>query len=254
MQNRLSKVKLGILGGGQLARMLAFKCHEMGIKPYVLSSHPQDPAAQVTSYFVQGSLTTKRDVKKFLNKVDLAVFENEFLDPELLHTASIASNTPIHPKPKTMNLLQDRLSQKNLLKRYKIPTAPFIKVHSSKQIKYLASLFPNGVVLKKRHQGYDGYGTLIVKNIETDDMAKQFIEKNPHLIAEELIPFKKELAIILIRNRKEQIVELPLVETYQEKARCLWVKGPCRHQKKRFINKKAKKYAKSNCLRRCGSF
>ena len=241
MKNRLSKVKLGILGGGQLARMMALKCHEIGIKPYVLSSHPQDPAAQVTSHFVQGNPNTKRDLTSFLNKVDLAVFENEFLDPTLLHTASIASDTPVHPKPKIMNLLQDRLNQKDLLKKYKIPTAHFIKVHSPKQIKDLVSLFPKGMVLKKRNQGYDGYGTLIVKDIAKDDIAKQFIDKNSNLIAEELIPFKKELALILVRNRKEQIVELPLVETYQEEARCLWVKGPCRHSKKDSLVRKLKK-------------
>ncbi|MDE0119748.1 MAG: 5-(carboxyamino)imidazole ribonucleotide synthase [Bdellovibrionales bacterium] len=240
MKNRLSKVRLGILGGGQLARMMALRCHEMGIKPYILSSHPQDPAAQVTSDFVQGNPNTKRDIKNFLNKVDLAVFENEFIDPTILHEASIASDTPVHPQPKIMNLLQDRLNQKNLLKKYKIPTARFIEIDSSKQIKDLTSLFPKGFVLKKRHQGYDGYGTLIVKNIAKEDTAKEFIDKNPHLIAEELIPFKKELAIILVRNRKEQIVELPLVETYQEEACCLWVKGPCRHQKKDSLVKKLK--------------
>ena len=240
MKNRLSKVRLGILGGGQLARMMALRCHEIGIKPYILSTHPQDPAPQVTSYFVQGNPKIKRDLKIFLKKVDLAVFENEFIDPTVLHTASIATDTPIHPQPKIMHLLQDRLNQKNLLKKYKIPTARFIDLQSSKQIEDLTRAFPKGFVLKKRNQGYDGYGTLIVKNIEKDNTAKEFIYNNPQLIAEELISFKKELAIILVRNRKEQIVEFPLVETHQEEARCLWVKGPCRHQKKDSLVKKLK--------------
>lgn len=240
MKNRLSTVKLGILGGGQLARMMALKSHEMGIKPYILSSHPQDPAAQITPYFIQGRIDSKKDLKKFLNKVDLAIFENEFLDPTLLYEASIATNTPVHPKPKTMHLLQDRLNQKKLLKKYKIPTAPFIAVSSYKEINTLTNLFPKGTVLKKRQQGYDGYGTLIVKNIKEDKKIKQFLNKKPQLIAEEYIPFKKEMAIILVRNRKKQIIELPLVETYQEQACCLWVKGPYRHQKKDTLVKKLK--------------
>ena len=220
--------------------MIALKSHEMGIKPYVLSAHPQDPAAQITPYFIQGKINSKKDLKKFLSQVDLAIFENEFLDPVLLHDASIASNTPIHPKPKIMNLLQDRLNQKKLFKKYKIPTARFIEVHSPKQIKALAGLFPAGIVLKKRQQGYDGYGTLITKNILEDKRVQSFLNKKPKIIAEEFIPFKKELAIILVRNRKKQIIELPLVETYQEQARCTWVKGPCRHQKKDSLVKKLK--------------
>ena len=240
MNNRLSKISLGILGGGQLARMMALKSHEMGIKPYIFSSSPQDPAAQVTPYFIQGKLDSKKDLKNFLSKVDIAVFENEFLDPVLLNEASVASNTPIHPKPKTMHLLQDRLNQKKLLKKYKIPTADFIVIQSNKQINALTSLYPKGAVLKQRRQGYDGYGTLIVQDILEDDRAKQFINKTPDLIAEELIPFKKELAIILVRNRKNQIVELPLVETYQKQERCLWVKGPCQHKKKDRLVKKLK--------------
>ena len=240
MNNRLSKVKLGILGGGQLARMIALKCHEMGIKPYVLGSHPQDPAAQITPYFIQGKFHSKTDLKNFFNKVDLAIFENEFLDPALLHEISVSTNTPIHPKPKIMHHLQNRLSQKLLLKKFKIPTARFIEVHSQKQINTLAKKFPKGMVLKKRHAGYDGYGTLIVTDILKDRRIEQFAGENPRLIAEELIPFKKEMAIILVRNRKKQIIELPLVETHQEQARCLWVKGPCQHKKKNSLLKQLK--------------
>ena len=246
MKNKLSTVKLGILGGGQLARMMALKSHEMGVKPYILSPHPQDPATQVTPHFTQGNLNSQRHLKKFLDKVDLAIFENEFLDPGLLYETSISSNTPIHPMPKTMHLLQDRLNQKQLLQKHKIPTANFIELRSKKQMIELPHLFPKGVVLKKRHQGYDGYGIFIFKidaknkTIVTDETAKQFISKNKPLIAEEYIPFKKELAIILVRNRKKQIIELPLVETHQEKACCLWVKGPYRHPKKDLLVKKLK--------------
>ncbi len=249
MENRLSKIKLGILGGGQLARMMALKSHEMGIKPYVLSPHPQDPAVQVTPYSIKGKTNSKKDLKHFLSKVDLAVFENEFLDPALLHTASLANNTPIHPKPKIMRILQDRLSQKHLLKKYKIPTASFIEVHSRKQINELTDLFPNGMVLKKRQHGYDGYGICVLEAHSADSQKtsplkeskiKQFTEGKPKLIAEEYIPFKRELALILVRNRKKQIVEFPLVETHQKQACCLWVKGPYRHQKKDTLVKKLK--------------
>ena len=240
MKNKLSEIKLGIMGGGQLARMMVLKSHEMGIKPFVLSPHLTDPAAQVTPFFIQGKLSSKRDLKKFLKQVDLAVFENEFLDPIQLHEASIANNTPIYPQPKIMHLLQDRLSQKKLLKKYNISTARFIEISSAKHINMINQVFSKSAVLKARRQGYDGYGTLILKNTSDKEPIKQFVDKNKHIIAEEFIPFKKELAIILIRNRKKQIVELPLVETYQENACCVWVKGPCKHPKKDSLVKKLK--------------
>ena len=248
MTNRLTKVKMGLLGGGQLARMMALKCHEMGIKPYVLSAHATDPAAQITPYFIKGNLFSQRDLHRFLKQVDLAVFENEFLDPSLLHSVSLSTNTPIHPTPKVMHLLQDRLTQKKSLIKYKIPTAPFVSAHAKTQISALFKLFPKGFVLKKRHAGYDGQGTLIIntpkaKTLQQDrnpEKLKLFIKKNSPLIIEPFIPFKKELALILIRNRKTQIVELPLVETFQEQACCRWVKGPIRHAKKEALIKKLK--------------
>ena len=243
MQNQLAKIKIGILGGGQLARMLALKCHDMGIRPFVLSARPQDPAGQVTPYFVQGKLNSLKDLKKILSRVDLAIFENEFLDSRLLHTASISANTPIHPKPKVMNLLQDRLHQKKLLRKHKIPTARFIDLSDRDGgVSALEGLFPEGAVLKKRHQGYDGYGIFMLhphSKTHTED-ARRFAKQNPRLIAEEYIPFKKELALILIRNRNQQFAELPLVETRQENLRCLWVKGPVKHSGQNALIKKLK--------------
>ena len=241
MKNKLSEIKLGILGGGQLARMMVLKSHEMGIKPYVLSSELTDPAAQITPHFTQGKLNSQRDLKKFLRQVDLAIFENEFLDPMQLHEASLSNDTPVYPKPKIMHLLQDRLNQKQLLQKHNISTARFIELSSEKQINTLNQLFPKGSVLKAQRQGYDGYGTLIIKDFSKTELIRQFISKNKYIIAEEYIPFKKELALILVRNRKKQIIELPLVETHQENACCVWVKGPCRHPKKDSLVRKLKK-------------
>lgn len=240
MKNRLSKVRLGILGGGQLARMIAVKSHAMGIQPYILSSHPQDPAAQVTPHFIQGKLNSKKDLKNFLKKVDLAIFENEFVDMTLLSSIVAKSKIPVHPKPKTMHLLQDRMKQKKLLQKHSIPTSNFIEIHSHKQIQNLSKMFPKKVVFKKNLKGYDGTGILIVKDIKQTKEIQQFVKKNTKLIAEEYVPFKKELAIILVRNRKKQIIELPLVETHQQDACCLWVKGPVQHAQKDSLVKKLK--------------
>ena len=243
MENKLSKIKLGILGGGQLARMMALKCHNLGIKPYILSPHKEDPAAMVTAFYECGSLQSKKDLKKFLSLIDVATFENEFLNIATLQKAAFATKTPIHPKPQIMHLLQDKLTQKKLLKEHKIPTAYFISHPDKRQVNDFPRLFPKGVVIKKRQLGYDGGGIKIVKDINSNKESKQFILKHAdHVIVEEFVPFKKELALILVRNRKKQIVELPLVETYQENSCCVWVKGPCQQKNKSKLVSKLKTF------------
>lgn len=241
MENKFSNIKLGILGGGQLARMIALKSHEMGITPYVLNfSNTYCSAAQVTPYSINGKLNSKQSLRKFLNLVDIAIFENEFLDLKILQTVAKETNTSIYPKPQIMRSLQDRLKQKKLFNKFKIPTAPYVTLDSTDQINQISQLFPNGVVLKKRHQGYDGYGTYISKNILKDKKARSFINTQAPLIAEQFIPFKREMAIILARNKKKQIVNFPLVETFQEEARCVWLKGPCYHKQLKTLLKKIK--------------
>ena len=126
----LSKKKIGILGGGQLARMLVLKAHEMGIEPHVLSSLKTDPSAQVTSFWTQGSLDSLSDLTRFLKKVDQVTFENEFINIDILNKALKKTKTKTLPNPALLKTLQDKWFQKKLLKKHKIPLPDFVKVDS----------------------------------------------------------------------------------------------------------------------------
>lgn len=226
--------KVGILGGGQLARMLVLKAHELGIKPYVLSSSPEDPATQVTSFWMKGDIQKTSDLTRFLKKTDIVTFENEFVPAGSLIQAMKKTKTSVLPHPLIIAQLQDRWLQKQLLKKYNIPTSPFFKVDNKKQALKAFKTFKDGMVLKKRLFGYDGKGTFIVKNI------KQIPHEN-HLIAENFVPFKRELALILVAG-KNQIISLPLVETFQKNFRCYWVKGPVSHPQINLLTKKLKTF------------
>ena len=103
--------------------MLALSAHQMGLHPHVLSENSLDPAQQVTRFNHVGSLTDVAVVENFLKQVDVATFESEFLDGTLLSQAYQATKTPIYPNISTMELLQDRLTQKQNLDLLKIPTA-----------------------------------------------------------------------------------------------------------------------------------
>ena len=224
--------KVGILGGGQLARMLALKAHEMGLKPYVLSADKDDPAAQVTSFWMKGDIQKTSDLTKFLKKTDIVTFENEFVPTSSLMQAMKKTKTPVYPHPRIIAQLQDRWFQKQLLKKYNIPTSPFFKVDNKRQALKAFETFKNKMVLKKRLFGYDGKGTFIIKD-------KKQIPLENNLIAEEFIPFKRELALILVVG-KNQITSFPLVETFQKDFRCYWVKGPVPHPQIEPLIKKLK--------------
>lgn len=222
----MSDFKIGILGGGQLARMLALRGFELGAQVHIYSPNPNDPAAQVTRFSHQGKLDSASELKKFLAEVSVATFESEFMDPQLLEKLVKETDTKIYPEPELMGQIQDRLSQKELLVNNKIPTTEYLEVTTVADLeKAFEQLGP--LVLKKRRFGYDGNGTFIVKDSKSLKGLTSQLEADKHgFIAEKFVKFKRELACVLIRSKDGSIAELPFVETFQEDSRCLWVKGP----------------------------
>ncbi|RME17355.1 MAG: ATP-grasp domain-containing protein, partial [Bdellovibrio sp.] len=206
--------KVGILGGGQLARMLVQKGADLGFEMHVLSESPEDPAAQVTSFWHQGALT-RENVLEFSQHVSYLTFESEFLDIKALKGV----RKVIYPKPSLMGKLRDRWFQKRLLEEYGIPTARYQRAD---QVTPTSPFYGKRAVFKKRLFGYDGYGTSVMTGLK--DWKKAPLSED--YIVEEWVPFQRELAVSFARNPQGQLSEFPLVETFQENSRCLWVKGP----------------------------
>lgn len=237
MKTLEKRMKIGILGGGQLARMMALEAHRMGLEIWILSNDANDPAAQVCPNWVKGSISKVSDVLKFSKKVDVLTFESEFVAPEVLIDLG-KKKIKAFPKVQHMLKWQDRLSQKNLLEKYKVPTSPFKSVKSIEEIKKAGFNLP--LVLKARRDGYDGKGTYILKSW-TDKKAETFISQiDSGIIVENFIPFKRELAISVVRSSNGDLEFFPLVESFQEECRCLWVKGPIKHSKESSLKKKLK--------------
>ncbi len=223
---------VGILGGGQLARMMALKAHEMGVRVAVLSENEKDPAAQVTALWKKGPLNDRWTLLDFLRSCSVVTFESEFMDAELLAELERESGTPIFPKPADMAKLQDRLTQKELLEKFALPTAPYFPVVSEAEARHALKALGGKAVFKKRRFGYDGYGTFVVKTQSDFEKFVPELEKNPHgFIAEAFVKFRRELAVIVARGRDDRFIRLPFVESHQENSRCLWVKGPLKETK-----------------------
>ena len=213
--------------------MLALKAPPLGITPVVFSASHKDPAAQVCPQWIQGRPEETHKLKPFLKKIQALTFESELV-PALLVQKALPKNLSLHiaPSLKILSQIQDRLHQKELLKTHKLPSPDFVSVSFSnklpenlKTLYHLRNRF-GPFVLKARQGGYDGYGTFPLK---TEKQIKAFKAFNNHYIAEAFIPFKRELAILAVRNKTETVLT-PLVETHQEHSRCLWVCGPKEHE------------------------
>ena len=224
---------IGILGGGQLSKLLSLKAKALDLRVFVLSPLEYDPAALGNPFWIKGNPDRQKDLKSFFKLVDKITFESEFFSARQIKQAlhNLKSPPPdIIPSLTALFLIQDRWTQKKLLSQYNIETADFLKVSlKSFSQKKLFELWEKlgPFVLKTRTGGYDGYGTFIIKR---KSQIKNMNISAGSFIAEPFIPFKRELALLSARNKKSQIVFFPLVESFQKNSRCLWVKGPVNHK------------------------
>lgn len=218
---------IGILGGGQLARMLVLEAHRLSLPVAVLSPHESDPARIVTGNWVQGDPMKRRDLLRFMSQCSSVTFESEFFNAELIGDVMKETQVPVWPEPRVMGLLQDRLTQKNLFDEHDLPTAPWRPVDSSQDAVVAYVALDGKVVFKKRRGGYDGNGTFVVRNDgELGAFANRGLKDS--FIAEKLIKFDREVAIICVRDQAGAVFFFPFVESFQKDSRCLWVRGPIR--------------------------
>ncbi|GIL18680.1 MAG: N5-carboxyaminoimidazole ribonucleotide synthase [Oligoflexia bacterium] len=240
-KSQIPNKRLGIIGGGQLARMMALEAHPLGLAVHILCEKDTDPAAQVTKNWHQGDPNNEKDQIDFLKSIDLLTFESELIDMDFFEKLEQSPSTDIQifPRPSLMKELQDRALQKKLLQHFKIPTAHHLEVSNTEELDKAFSKFKGKFVLKKCRGGYDGYGTYYCKSPE--DLKKLHSLMPERFIAEEMISFKKELALIFARSSDGSLIDLPLVQSHQEQSRCDWVVGPIKHPKVKSLIQKIKK-------------
>lgn len=203
-----SNFKLGILGGGQLGKMLLNETRKLDIYTCVLDPSNEAPCKIASNEFTQGDLMDYDTVYNFGKKVNILTIEIENVNIEALAKLEQEGIT-VHPSSKTLRTIQNKAKQKLFYVDHKIPTAPFSRFAYTEEI--MASIqrgslnFP--FVWKAAQFGYDGMG---VKIVRSDSDLKEL--PNVECIAEELIPFKKELAVIVSRNVNGEVKAYPVVE------------------------------------------
>jgi 5-(carboxyamino)imidazole ribonucleotide synthase len=199
-----SNFKLGVLGGGQLGKMLLTETQKFDIYTCILDGASDAPCAQICNEFYQGSLMDFDTVYNFGKKVDLLTIEIEHVNIEALFVLE-AEGLKIYPQPSVLQTIQHKGKQKDFFVKNNIPTSPHQRFLSLNDLKKEQLHFP--FVWKSAQFGYDGTGVKIVKN-ETDLNSLTDTE----CIIEELIPFKNELAVIVARNKNGEVKTYPVVE------------------------------------------
>lgn len=203
-----SDFKLGILGGGQLGKMLLYETRKYDIQTLVLDPSNEAPSRIACDFFSQGDLMDYNTVLEFGRKADVLTFEIETVNVEALEKLE-EEGKKVYPSSQTLRRIQDKGVQKTFYAENAIPTAPFKKYSSKEELK---ECIKNGqielpFVWKSTTGGYDGKGVAVIRN----EQALDELENSP-CIAEDLIPFKNELAVIVSRNVSGEVKTFPVVE------------------------------------------
>lgn len=218
---------LGILGGGQLAKMTAQAAYRMGLRVAVIEHGENSPAGVMTKLEFPGGWKDPEQLEAFIKVSDIVTLENEFIDPDILDT--IAERRLVWPSPDTMRLVQDKFIQKETFSKVGIPTPVFAEIHSSQDLVDFGERHGYPFVAKTRRYGYDGYGNATIKrDTEIDMVWRRFMEgEEPRpLLAESFVTFTKELAVMVARNRRGEVAVYPCVQTIQQGHICVSVLSP----------------------------
>tara|TARA_B100001778_G_scaffold28721_1_gene20911 strand:+ start:16999 stop:18150 length:1152 start_codon:yes stop_codon:yes gene_type:complete len=201
MNSKIFDKKLGIIGGGQLGKMLLSECNKMNIYTSVLDPNKNSPCKNLSNKFYCGDFNDYDTVYSFGKDCDLITFEIEHINVDALESLEKIGKA-IYPKSKTLRIIQDKNLQKSFFKKNNIPTSNFEYFKSLDELK--KSIEDNKVkfpcVWKKTKFGYDGFGVKILNSF--DDINNL---PNSEMIIEDYIPFEKELSVIVARNVKGDI-------------------------------------------------
>lgn len=218
-------ITIGILGGGQLARMSAFAAKRLGFNVAILEKKKNSPAGQVSDIEIAGWVNNNKHLKRFADACDIITLENEFVDYQRIgYLESLGKK--VFPSSKTISLIQDKLIQKETLAKNKIPVPKFIPVNHKNEFTRIVDYLGLPFVLKSRKMGYDGYGNALIKDKKGFETSfDKLVHRHSKLMAEEFVYFKMELAVMTARTNKEVVV-YPVVQTIQKNHICHTVIAP----------------------------
>ena len=205
---------LGILGGGQLARMLALAAAPLGVKTLVVDSAADACAGQVAPLVV-ADWTDYDALEHFAREVDVITFDFENVPAETAHW--LAERVAVFPAPRALAVAQDRLAEKTLFRECNLMTPEFQAVDTRESLDHALAKVGAPAILKTRRLGYDGKGQFRIKTLADADAAWATLggQAQAHgLILEAFVPFDRELSVIAVRGRDGDFRTWPLTQNW----------------------------------------
>ena len=199
----MSKIILGILGGGQLGSMLSVAAKKMDIQTVIYCDDQDAPAKNFCDEFIYAEYDDKKKIYDFAQKVDRITYEFENIPFETLNELNKLKT--VLPKPSINRLIQHRLAEKDFVNKLNIRTTRYVYIEQQKDLETLGDFLPG--ILKTTTMGYDGKGQYPIKNIE--QISTLNIDFSKNYILEKLVKLKKEISVIITRfgNNKYEIYE-----------------------------------------------
>ncbi len=206
-------MKIGILGGGQLARMIALAGYPLGLDFIVLDPSPQAGAVKLSEHLC-GEYDDPDMLAQLAEKADVVTYEFENVPAEV--AAFLADHTRVYPAPNALAVAQDRLEEKNFFRSIGIPTADYVPVDGLADLQQAMQTLTYPAILKSRRMGYDGKGQVVLNSSQQLAEAWDSMQGVPSIV-EGFVDFQREVSIIAARNPAGEVVYYPLSENQHHK-------------------------------------
>ncbi|CAM0141396.1 phosphoribosylaminoimidazole carboxylase ade2 [Umbelopsis sp. WA50703] len=222
----MNSQKVGILGGGQLGRMMIEAASRLNLQVVILDKPADSPAKQIeaTQKHIEGEFKDPAKIEELAKQVDVITIEIEHVNADILADLEKKGST-IHPSPSTILTIQDKYAQKQHLAAKGIPLAEYVETPDRAAVVQAGQKFGYPLMLKSKTMAYDGKGNYVVKSEADIDDAMKTLSKTP-LYAEKWAPFVKELAVMVVRRANGEVRAYPVVETVHKNSICHLVIAP----------------------------
>lgn len=215
-----SSVRVGVIGGGQLARMMIPAAVNLGIELHVLAENAGDSAGLAATSV--GDYRDREIVLRFAEGVDVVTFDHEHVPTEILREL-VERGVPVHPSPDALVYAQDKLLMRERLSELGVPVPDWARIETAEQLDGFLAANGGRAVVKTARGGYDGKGVRVVSS--STDVA-DWLALGRLLLAEELVDFGRELAQLVARRPSGEVVTWPVVESIQRDGVCAEVIAP----------------------------
>lgn len=207
-----TKQKIGIIGGGQLGKMMILEAKKMGFYIIILDPTPHCPAHSIADEHLVADFEDEGAIKELAQKSDIITYEFEHIGVEVLQDLE-SKGYNIYPSPQALTIIKNKYRQKEFFKEYNLPVSDHIKVTTKEDIKRAGDKFGYPVMLKSCTGGYDGKGNFLIRSKSEIKTGYQTLEAgNNLLMVEEFIPFDREISVLACRGVDGEVVTYPIGE------------------------------------------